>query len=186
MSKTLLAVFASVLLLAMVPVAAFSDTVRTYNKPRQSGDRLDWCFAWSAGCGAKAAKAFCKARGFDTAKRFAIDKDIGARTRTRLISTGAVCDQSFCDGFKFIQCSKAVARINNPRFRGDRLDWCYSWGQGCGQQAATAYCKARGFNRARAFRIAENIGARQRTRVISTGAVCDQGFCDGFRFIECE
>ena len=77
----------------------------TYHKPKWNGDRLDLCLNWGQGCGKPAADAFCQKKGFAKSTGHTIDHDIGASTRTRLITTGAVCDMNFCDGFKKIKCS---------------------------------------------------------------------------------
>ena len=70
------------------------------------GDRLDWCLNWSTGCGKGAADTFCQKAGLQGAVKFAQASNIGGAQQTRLISTGAVCDQNFCDDFKFIECKK--------------------------------------------------------------------------------
>ena len=77
-----------------------------FNAPTWMGDRLDWCLNWSGDCGKPAAKAFCRAKGYEWVNKLDIDPKIGSLHRTRLIGTGTVCDQSFCDGFKFIECSR--------------------------------------------------------------------------------
>ncbi|MFO1133335.1 MAG: hypothetical protein U1E16_15160 [Hyphomicrobiales bacterium] len=165
---------------------AFAGT-ETFFKPKQGGNRLDWCLDWSTGCGAPAANAWCKAKGFETATSFSQAPDIGLKHPTRLLSSGAVCDQGFCDGFAQITCASAGGTtFANPKQGGNRLDWCLSWSTGCGAPAATAWCKAKGFGSASSFTIAENIGASSPTRLLATGAVCDQGFCDGFAQITCE
>jgi hypothetical protein len=83
--------------------------------------------------------------------------------------------------------SAETASFNNPMQGSNRLDWCYNWGVGCGEQAATAWCQAQGFaGGATGYNIANDIGASQPTRLIATGAVCDQGFCDGFQSITCK
>ncbi len=139
------------------------------------------------GCGKQAADAWCVSKGFQSSTAFNIANDIGASTPTRLFGTGAVCDQAFCDGFSSITCFKpSASTFNNPMQGPNRLDWCYSWGVGCGKQAADAWCVAKGFGGATNFQIANDIGASTPTRLISTGAVCDQGFCDGFAFITCQ
>ncbi|WP_421695969.1 hypothetical protein [Aestuariivirga sp.] len=166
---------------------AFADT-QTFFKPKQSGNRLDWCLDWSTGCGAPAANAWCKSKGFDKAASFEEDPDIGASHPTRLISSGAVCDQGFCDGFAQITCDTAGTKtFSNPKQAGNRLDWCLGWSTGCGGAAASAWCKAKGFSGgASSYTIAENIGGSEPTRLFSTGAVCDQDFCDGFAKITCQ
>ncbi len=167
-----------------------SAETKSFSNPMQGSNRLDWCYSWGTGCGAQAATAWCKANGFSGgATTFHIAADIGASHPTRLISTGAVCDQGFCDGFADITCTRPdpTQVFHNPMQGANRLDWCYSWGTGCGAQAATAWCKAKGFaNGAVSFHIAADIGASTPTRLLSTGAVCDQGFCDGFADITCK
>jgi len=165
-----------------------SAKTTSFYKPKWNGDRLDWCVNWAQGCGKQAANAFCKAKGYKNVTAFSMDPNIGAVQPTRLIGTGAVCDQGFCDGFKTVTCFKPnpVAYFPKPKWKGDRLDWCLNWAQGCGKAAATAFCKVKGFTQAAGYWMDPNIGAVQRTRLISTGAVCDQGFCDGFKGITCK
>ena len=74
----------------------------------------------------------------------------------------------------------------NPGFaNGKRLDWCYRDAQDCGQPAADAWCKTKGYNRAVHFIKAVDIGVSSPTQVISTGTVCNQSYCDGFSSITC-
>ena len=91
--------------LAIGASTSASAAMKTFNKPKISGDRLDWCFNWAQGRGEQAADAFCQKKGFAKSTFHKIDHDIGSSTSTRLISTGAVCDMNFCDGFKKISCS---------------------------------------------------------------------------------
>ena len=166
---------------------ALADT-QTFFKPKIAGNRLDWCMDWSTGCGAPAANAWCQQRGFETATSCTQATDIGAQHPTRLIGTGAVCDQGYCDGFGQITCASAGGTtFTNPKQGGNRLDWCLGWSTGCGADAANAWCKTKGFaGGASNFTIAENIGASSPTRLLSTGAICDQAYCDGFADITCE
>jgi hypothetical protein len=165
---------------------ALAETT-TFSQPTFQGNRLDWCVNWAQGCGQPAADAFCKVNGYQSATSFAIAQDIGAVTPTRLIGSGAVCDQGMCDGFQYIACFKPSPTqvFTNPTYQGNRLDWCVNWAQGCGQPAADAFCKANGYNHAVSFKIAQDIGAVTPTRLIGSGAVCDQPFCDGFLGIRC-
>ena len=83
---------------------AYAET-KNFNKPMHpQGNRLDWCFNWAQGCGKQAADAFCKHHGYKNAAAFTKATDIGDKHKTRVISTGAVCDQKFCDGFGQIVC----------------------------------------------------------------------------------
>jgi hypothetical protein len=175
------------LLTVLTLVAPASAATQTFGSPMQGPNRLDWCYNWGVGCGKQAADAWCVSKGFQNATSFSIANDIGASTPTRLIGTGAVCDQGFCDGFSSITCYKpSAATFNAPMQGPNRLDWCFNWGVGCGKQAADAWCVSKGYSAATNFQIANDIGAATPTRLIGTGAVCDQGFCDGFAFITCQ
>lgn len=187
MSNQLVKLLTATILMLVVAGAA-QAAEKTFNAPMWKGDRLDWCRDWSIGCGQAAADAYCKARGYQNAINFKQAANIGSTQQTRLIGTGAVCDQDFCDGFKAITCFKpspTKVTITKPTWKGDRLDWCLNWATGCGKDAADAFCKAKGLKTAVRFAQAPNIGTTQKTRLIATGAVCDQDFCDGFKFIQC-
>jgi hypothetical protein len=188
MRNQMLKILTAIILL-FVAASAAQATEASFGAPKWKGDRLDWCQSWSTGCGKAAADAFCQATGYQNATAFEQAPNIGASQRTRLIATGAVCDQDFCDGFKSITCFKpnpTTVVINQPKWQGDRLDWCSNWSTGCGKAAADAFCKASGFQPAVNYQQAADIGSTQRTRLIATGAVCDQNFCDGFKYIECK
>ncbi len=73
-----------------------------------------------------------------------------------------------------------------PRIGGVRLDWCRFWARQCGAPAANAFCRARGYRRAVAYRKAVDVGRWEPTRVIGSGRICSGSFCDGFRRITCE
>ena len=183
MAATLIGLFT-----AAMPSPASAEN-HTFNAPQQGGKRLDWCYNWSQGCGAQAATAWCQAQGYSGgAIGFSQAPNIGAAQPTRLIGTGAICDQGFCSGFAQITCTRpnVAQTFANPMEGSNRLDWCFNWAQGCGAQAATAWCQARGFaGGAIGFTQAANIGLSHPTRLIGTGAVCDQGFCSGFASITC-
>jgi len=184
------ALFITLICLGFAAAAASATAAtRTFDNPTYKGNRLDWCLNWAKGCGKAAADAYCKYRGYQKARRFSQASDIGKRHPTRLIGTGAVCDQRFCDGFRRIICFKPTPTIKTfrrPKWRGNRLDWCLHWARDCGKPAANAYCRKRGFDAAVGFRKASNIGDRHPTRLITSGAVCDGPGCDGFRFIRCQ
>jgi hypothetical protein len=187
MLNRIIAVLGGVTMALMVAVPASAETT-SFGNPMHGPNRLDWCFNWGVGCGAEAAKAWCVANGYVNTTGFNIANDIGASSPTRLIGTGAVCDQAFCDGFSHITCTRPdpTQTFNNPMHGPNRLDWCLSWGTGCGAEAAKAWCVSKGFAMATNFAIANDIGASTPTRVMSTGAVCDQAFCDGFTHITCK
>ncbi len=184
---------ASVFLTAIALASTAHAETQTYANPKVSGDRLDLCLNWGTGCGKPAADAWCVSKGFSNSTGHVVANDIGASTPTRLITTGAVCDQDFCDGFAQVTCFKPGAppapdmqTYNKPKFNGMRLDLCVDWGVGCGQPAAKKYCQMKGWATAHSYVVANNIGASAPTRLIGTSAVCDQDFCDGFKQIVCK
>jgi hypothetical protein len=162
---------------------------QSFSNPKVGGQRLDICLTWGADCGKPAADAWCASKGFENSTNHAIASDIGATTPTRLLSTGALCDQDFCDGFSQITCFKASPASQTyvkPKFNGKRLDLCVDWGVGCGAPAADKFCESKGWAKSGGHIVANNIGAYSPTRLIGTGAICDQEFCDGFKTIKCE
>ncbi len=82
-----------------------SNNTKTFRYPTINGYRLDWCRLWSQDCGQGAADAFCRKMRFTRAIAFEEDYDIGAKSPTYVIGSGKICNQSFCDGFKYITCT---------------------------------------------------------------------------------
>lgn len=80
---------------------------KTFENPMIGTNRLDWCADWGKGCGADAATAWCKSNAYDHSVAVEQAPDIGASAPTKLIATGEVCDQSYCDGFASITCATA-------------------------------------------------------------------------------
>ena len=167
--------------------SAFAEET-TYSTPKVGSQPLDLCLSWGVDCGKPAADAWCVSIGFTESSNHVVAADIGASTPTRLLSTGAVCDQAYCDGFASITCFKPdpVEQVYlEPKFNGNRLDLCVDWATGCGAPAAKKFCQAEGWATASDYTVANDIGASTPTRLIGTGAVCDQGYCDGFQAITC-
>jgi hypothetical protein len=75
---------------------------KTFEKPMQGKERLDWCLNWADQCGGPAANAWCVAQGYKRAANYNEAHDIPP---TRLI-TGGLCVEQFCDSFSFITCSR--------------------------------------------------------------------------------
>jgi hypothetical protein len=162
---------------------------RTFATPKVGSQALDLCLSWGADCGKPAADAWCATKGYTQSSDHVVAHNIGGSTPTRLLSTGAVCDQPFCDGFAEVTCFRPdpVEHVYmQPMYNGSRLDLCVNWGEGCGAAAAKKFCQAEGWATASEYTVAHNIGASTPTRLIGTGAVCDQGFCDGFEAITCK
>ena len=82
-----------------------SNNTKTFRYPTINGYRLDWCRLWAQDCGQGAADAFCRKMRFTRAIAFEEDYDIGAKSPTYVIGSGKICNQSFCDGFKYITCT---------------------------------------------------------------------------------
>jgi hypothetical protein len=191
--KTLSVGTASIIISAVSLISTAHAESQSFANPKVGAQRLDLCLNWGTGCGKPAADAWCVSRGFTTSSGHTVAHNIGASTPTRLITTGAVCDQDYCDGFAQVTCFKPGAppapdmqTYNKPKFNGMRLDLCVDWGVGCGQPAAKKYCQMKGWATAHSYVVANNIGAYAPTRLIGTGAVCDQDFCDGFQKIVCK
>ncbi len=180
------------LVLATIAMSAlcFSSLVaeaetKTFDSPKIGDIRLDWCVNWGMGCGEPAATAWCKTSGYDHAVDAKQAPDIGASSPTKLIATGEVCDQSYCDGFASITCATAelpaplpttpepseadastplpqVAETSNETFKnpmheGVRLNWCFSGTSGCGKKAAEAWCAQQGFSTAKDFKYVSGV-----------------------------
>ncbi len=172
--------------LAFASVAQ-AETV-TYDSPAVGSQPLDLCLSWGEGCGKPAADAWCVNNGFVESVAHVVVENIGLSTPTRLISTGAVCDQEMCDAIAQVTCARPDPQeqvYETPKFMGNRLDFCAEWGNACGEPAATLFCQSEGWGFAKEFTPAEDVGASSPTRVITTAAVCDQGNCDSFESITC-
>ena len=99
-----------------------NDSYRKGNlfvKPKIDGYRLDWCKEWAQNCGKGAADAFCKLNGYKEAKSWEIDPDIGSTIPTKIITSGKICNQGFCDGFKYIKCKEKIKDDNSLNKNND-------------------------------------------------------------------
>ena len=122
-----------------------------YNYPRwaNSAFRLDLCLDWNSTCGRAAAENFCHFRSWTGARNYVADLNIGASQPTQgmLFSNNEVCNQTECDGFKYITCYGKISSgvYANPKWQGHRLDLCLQGDDNCGKPAADAYCSKKGF-----------------------------------------
>lgn len=184
MKNTVSALLFSSLVLLAWSSAASAD--RVYHNPRIAGFKLDWCLTWGRNCGRPAADAYCRRRGHPFSTGFAKRNNVPP---TRIITTGQICNGGFCDSFRYIRCksgSRPATRVFvKPRWQGAVLDWCLTWGRNCGRPVADRYCRIRGFTRSAGYGQWTNIGHIHPTRIITTGQICNQRFCDGFSFIRC-
>ncbi len=75
--------------------------------------------------------------------------------------------------------------FEQPRIKGKLLDYCYTWGQECGQLAADRFCAMHDFATAADF--GERAGPLgEPTMLISDGRICDAPDCGSFEYIACE
>jgi hypothetical protein len=84
------------------------------------------------------------------------------------------------------QIGPGLVRFTNPMYQGYRLDFCLDWSSKCGEPAASAWCKMKKYDRANSWKQAPDIGAISPTKVLQTGQICNQAFCDGFSEIVCD
>ena len=171
---------------------AYPDS-RRWDYPRWGGvdgNRLDWCLNSGSGCGQPAADRFCHRKEYRGARSFAQDPDIGASEPTTISGSDEVCNQSICDGFKYITCYGRIPEdmtYENPSLNGYRLDECYYWDTGCGKMAANAYCREEGYSKSLYYRLDAEPGYAD-TLTIGTNEVCNvnEYNCRGFQLIICQ
>ena len=195
MNKVRCATIFTVMVIGLMFSTITAQAGQMFQNPTINGYRLDICKVWGQQCGQPAADAFCQHMGYSYAEGYEQAYDIGAHSPTMIISSGQICDQGFCDGFTWINCSGgssgygnnqgSAQTFHNPSISGYRLDICKVWGQQCGQPAADAFCQYMGYSSATDYVQANDIGAHTPTIIISSGQICDQGFCDGFSSITC-
>jgi hypothetical protein len=80
-----------------------------------------------------------------------------------------------------------VARVfSQPTHQGIRIDGCLRWGpQGCGEPAATRWCRLKGFSVATAWET-ENVNPTIFLDPASSVKTCEFFFCGSFKQITCE
>lgn len=156
-----------------------------YTHPKYKGFALDWCRIFEHECGQSAADAFCQYKGHLKAKSWEKWSNPGVKTMT--IGQNSICDPAYhiCDSFKYIRCIVKTKTFIKPKFNGYALDWCKTFGHGCGKKAANSYCKLKGFNKAIKWKKWSNPGIK--TMTIGESSVCDPAYhgCDSFKSIKC-
>jgi len=78
---------------------------QTFEFPVYDIYRLNYCLRWGADCGAPAAAAWCKSKGFKRAAGFKIDQNVGALFPTFVMADKRVCAKFVCDAFREITCA---------------------------------------------------------------------------------
>ena len=105
------------LLLSIICFTAVGDDLverRFVEVVDRDGYRVDFCLSWGAECGAPAADAFCRMRGFQSASSYDQARNIGATTPTRTLSDRRICNQAHCDGFSSVTCQGASGGARSP------------------------------------------------------------------------
>ena len=177
---------------------------QTFGKPKQGPYRVDWCYQFGTQCGQPAADRFCLSKGYNGATDFGEAVNIGNLTPTIVQGTGDVCNGPDCDGFTYITCQKPdviplpppplppggggsdTHLYKKPKLGGARLNYCLKNGVGCGQDAADAFCDAKGYDDAADFSQSAPLTALIPTRYIGNGKICTSGICFAFATITCE
>ncbi|HCU23562.1 MAG TPA: hypothetical protein DF383_00985 [Deltaproteobacteria bacterium] len=73
-----------------------------------------------------------------------------------------------------------------PREGKSRLAYCFTPGEGCGEKAANAWCKVKGFKGAKEWKVHHQTEGKVRvTRYIGTEGTCRTRDCDTFESITC-
>ncbi len=101
---------------------------------------------------------------------------------------GANCDRrpptEVAMSLRSISIENRTMRFDNPMYGGMLLDWCVTYLKPCGEPAANAFCKWKGFDHADSFE-KRHVGLSAPTKVIGDESVCRADFCDAFSYILC-
>jgi len=198
--------FAATGLLGLIMMfGAAQASEQTFAKPKAGPFMIDWCLQWGSLCGKPAADKFCQSKGYVQSNDFVEAVDIGAATPTIVQGTGQVCNAPTCDGFTYVTCEKpdsppppppppggggsgaSEKTYNKPKIGGYRVNYCETKGIGCGQDAADAFCDAKGFDDAADYVQSAPVppGAKP-SRFIGNGKICKGPGCYAFNSITCE
>lgn len=82
-----------------------------FANPQVDGVALDICREWGANCGKPAADAFCQRQGYAESIDHRIQYDTPP---TRIISSGQVCDGSYCDRIVWVKCGGGTPGVTSP------------------------------------------------------------------------
>ncbi len=103
-------------LLSFLPSSVAAQSVRTFQTPKINNVRLDWCKHWGRQCGGPAATLYCKEKGYDRAKSWQIDPNVGARDQATVVfGDGRICRAPNCSSFRSITCTKGAPKKPAPR-----------------------------------------------------------------------
>jgi hypothetical protein len=150
-----------------------------YNNPKVDGYALDYCKSWGKDCGKPAADEYCRSKGYRGTVGFHVKQN---SPPTKVISSGEICSAPGCDRIDRVSC-EADAAFKNPKVNNYALDFCRQWGEACGKPAADAFCRSKGYRESVDFAVRHD---NPPTRLIGTGQICNQLFCDRIVLVTCK
>lgn len=78
-----------------------------------------------------------------------------------------------------------ITHFSLPIYQNYRVDSCLYLNRQCGEPAADAWCRGKGFEKAIDWEIDHDIGATTPTYLMGDQGLCDYALCDGFKYITC-
>ena len=85
-----------------------------------------------------------------------------------------------------LDAAKSVTtHFSLPFYQNYRVDSCLYPDRQCGEPAADAWCRAKGFGKAIDWAVDHDIGATTPTYRMGDQQLCDHALCDGFLYITC-
>ncbi|GAB6190871.1 hypothetical protein [Desulfocastanea catecholica] len=78
-----------------------------------------------------------------------------------------------------------ITHFSLPVYQNYRVDSCLYLDRQCGEPAANAWCRAKGFAKAIDWAVDHDIGATAPTYLMGDQGLCDHALCDGFLYITC-
>ncbi len=192
----LLAIFFLTLTLSLLGHSAVVDkqnlnAYRSFWYPTYHGQRLDYCSVDRNTCGEKIATRYCQLMGYEKAVQQVIAHNVGL---THNLDKKMRCQGWTCNGFKLIKCAKKIVHrpaanyyyrqraFAFPRYDHYRIAWCYENQDGCGQRAATSFCRRMGYLKSSEFKQQLHVDA---TRALGDQRLCFGSQCAGFSRIVC-
>lgn len=110
---------AALTLLALSIAPESQADARTFRNPALQGYRLDYCQASGQECGERVATEWCVVQGYEYARDWRIDQNIGGLQPTIRLDNQNVCRDGQCDGFSEITCDREERVFSMPSLGGD-------------------------------------------------------------------
>jgi len=74
----------------------------------------------------------------------------------------------------------------DPKYKGQRLDYCYTPQKDCGEKVANEWCQTQGFKSAKTYEPATTSNFKIQTRYLGNNQTCRKQGCQTFRSITCQ